>query len=49
MTEQDQGGQGGQAVADQPRTYTREELRDSAFFAEHKADILKAYAEGRIK
>lgn len=30
------------------RTYSREELRDPTFYAEHKDDILKAQNEGRI-
>lgn len=30
------------------RTYTREELRDPTFFAEHKDDIVRAQREGRI-
>lgn len=38
------GGPGGP-----PRTYTRAQLRDPKFFAEHKADIMAAFREGRIK
>lgn len=38
------GGQGGPA-----RTYTRAQLRDSKFFAEHRDDIMRAMREGRIK
>lgn len=38
-------GGGRQAGA---RTYTRQELRDPVFFAEHKDDIVKAQREGRI-
>jgi hypothetical protein len=40
-------GFGGGHPAGQP-TYTREQLRDPAFFAANRADILKAQNEGRI-
>lgn len=40
-------GQGARATG--PRFYTREQLRDPAFFTAHKADILAAQSEGRIR
>lgn len=42
---------GGEPAADTsagPRIYRRSELRDSAFFAKHRADIMAAMREGRI-
>jgi Phage minor structural protein GP20 len=42
----DLGTGGGQAAA--ARTYTREQLRDPAFFKENEKDILVASREGRI-
>jgi hypothetical protein len=47
MIEQDQG-QDAPAAPPTPTTYTREQLRDSAFFAANRADIMAAYREGRI-
>jgi hypothetical protein len=47
MTDQHQG-QDAPAAPSKP-TYTREQLRDSAFFAANRADIMAAYREGRIK
>lgn len=45
----DMGGQGGAPQGGgKPVTYTREQLRDAKFFQEHRDDIMKAMAEGRI-
>jgi hypothetical protein len=42
----DTGLGGGRQSA--PRTYTRAELRDPAFYAANRDDILRAQVEGRI-
>jgi hypothetical protein len=39
---------GGTSDGKPPVTFTRSQLRDPVFFQKHKADILKAQAEGRI-
>jgi hypothetical protein len=42
----DTGLGGGRSAG--PATYTREQLKDPTFYAQHRDDIVKAHAEGRI-